>query len=63
MPKIIITKPFRFAHNGYEFHEYEPTSTAVDVPDECAVVAVQEGWARAAPENADAARKRETRKS
>ena len=43
MPKINITKPFRYAFRGCEvadFHEGEQ-----DVPEEVAALAIAEGWA------------------
>ncbi len=66
MPKIIVKQPFKFAHLGYQVEEFEASPEPRDTSDECAAVAVREGWCElagkahdGAPENADAARKRE----
>lgn len=67
MTKIIVTAPFKFAHFGYQVEEFEPGPH--DTTDECATVALAEGWATlagdkaapAAPENKDAAAKRKTK--
>lgn len=72
MPQITVLQPFKFAHHGYQVEEFEPTDEPIDTSDECAEIAVREGWAElvdqakaeqaaapAAPENKDAAPKRE----
>lgn len=45
MPKIIIIQPFKFAHFGYQVEEFEPSDEPRDTTDECAAVAISEGWA------------------
>lgn len=45
MPKIIIIQPFKFAHFGYQVEEFEPSAEPRDTTDECAAVAISEGWA------------------
>lgn len=59
MPLIKIVKPFKFAHGGHTVEAFEPGPEPVDTSDECAAIAVAEGWAkkvkqRSAPD-ADAA--------
>lgn len=49
MPQIIVLQPFRFAHGGHQVESFEPSDEPVDTTDECAELAVAEGWA-AAPE-------------
>lgn len=69
MPKIKVIKPFKFAHQGIHVEAFEPGPDPVDTTDECADVAVAEGWAKrvragsaqAAPEQAAAAAAPETR--
>jgi hypothetical protein len=74
MPQIIVKKAFRFAHHGHQVEAFEPADEPVDTTDECAGLAVAEGWASlpaaahqgnsegkaldAAPENKDAATQR-----
>ncbi len=68
MPLINPLRPFSFSDNGYQLVPYEP-GEPVEVSEECARVAVTEGWASpvehkadcAAPENKDAAPKRRTK--
>lgn len=68
MPQIKVLKPFKFAHLGFQVEEFEPADEAIETSDECAAVAITEGWASAAdvctdnskavpaaPENKDAA--------
>lgn len=68
MPMIKPLKPFSYSDNGCQLVPYEP-GDPVEVSDECAAVAVAEGWAEAhkahgaAPENKDAARQRKTKAS
>lgn len=50
MPKIIITQPFKFAHHGYQVEEFQPSTDVCETTDECAQVAVAEGWATFADE-------------
>lgn len=45
MPMIQILKPFKFAHHGYQVEEFEPSDEPRDTSDECAEIAVREGWA------------------
>jgi hypothetical protein len=67
MPQIKVTQAFSYWHNGHSRRDYEPGADPVDTDDECAAVAIAEGWAvepgskakTAAPENKDAAPKRE----
>lgn len=71
MPKITVLQPFKFAHHGYQVEEFEPSEEPRETSDECAEIAVREGWAEladgktkadpAAPENKDAAPKRKTK--
>ena len=70
MPQITVIQAFSYWHQGINRRDYEPSDTPVEVDDECAAVAVAEGWAsdgekahRAAPENKDAAPKRRTKAS
>jgi hypothetical protein len=46
MPKLIITAPFHFAHAGIHVESFEPGKEPVDLTDECAEVALAEGWAK-----------------
>ncbi len=46
MPKIKVIKPFKFAHGGHTVEEFEPSDEPVDTTDECAKLAVAEGWAK-----------------
>jgi hypothetical protein len=59
MPKIIVTKPFLYAHRGHQVQAFEADRKPVDVGDDVAQLALAEGWARkasaAAPANKDAA--------
>jgi hypothetical protein len=45
MPKIIVKEPFKFAHHGYQVEEFEPVADAIETSDECAEIAIREGWA------------------
>ena len=59
----IIKKPFLFAHEGIRVEAFEPSDEPQRLTDECAEVALAEGWAteaddkpakkarKAAPEN------------
>lgn len=61
MPRITILQPFKFAHHGYQVEEFLPGSDAVETTDECAELAIAQGWATdeaaapAAPEAAPTA--------
>jgi hypothetical protein len=64
MPHIIVTKPFSFAHHGYQVEAFEPADKPCETSAECAELALAQGWAKAAPgapENKDAAPKRRTK--
>lgn len=45
--KIIVIKPFKFAHAGIHVEEFTPSSEPIDTTDECADVAITEKWAKA----------------
>lgn len=51
MPLIIITKPFKFAHHGYRVEEFQASDEPRETTDECAELAVAEGWARLSAAN------------
>ena len=53
MPQIIITRPFKFAHGGHQVEAFEPGETPVETSDECAEVAIAEGWATAVQTSAE----------
>jgi hypothetical protein len=67
MPTIIVTQRFLFAHGGIRVEAFEPSAEPVETTQECADVALAEGWAHlgtsspagvvepGAPENAAAA--------
>ena len=68
--KILVSREFSYWHRGVERRDYVPSAEPVETDEECAAVAVQEGWAslpdevtatRHAPENKDAAPKRRTK--
>jgi len=73
IPHIIVTAPFKFAHFGYQVEEFEPGADVRETTDECAAIAIENGWATpavekddakaapAAPENKDAAPQRSTK--
>ena len=46
MPKIIVTQGFKFAHHGYQVEVFEASDEPRDTTDECAELALSEGWAR-----------------
>lgn len=46
MKTIIVTKPFKFAHEGIRVEEFEPSSEPIETTDECADLAVAEKWAK-----------------
>lgn len=41
----IIKKPFSFAHGGVAVETFQPSEDAVPLTEECAAIAVREGWA------------------
>jgi hypothetical protein len=47
MPQIIVKQAFRFAHHGHQVEAFEPADEPVDTTDECAELAIAEGWAEA----------------
>lgn len=75
MRHIIVTQAFKFAHGGCHVEEFEASDEPRETTDECAEVALAEGWATAAgepgapevlahaasPETRDAARQRQTK--
>jgi hypothetical protein len=66
MPQIIVKQAFRFAHHGHQVEAFEPADEPVDTTDQCAELAIAEGWAEApaakaaeaSPQTRDAARQR-----
>ncbi len=46
MPKITVLQPFKFAHFGHQVEAFEPSELPVETTDECAQLAIAEGWAR-----------------
>jgi hypothetical protein len=67
MPVISVSRPFSYSDNGYTLVEYSPDRSPIEVSEECARVAREEGWAvkaePGAPENKDAAKKTRERKT
>ena len=65
MPHIIVTQPFKFAHQGHQVEAFEPSAEPRETTDECADLAIAEGWAERhveqAPETRDAANQRKTK--
>ena len=55
MPLIIVTQFFKFAHQGIHVEEFEPSERPRDTTDECAEIAVREGWAQLAKSEAQLA--------
>lgn len=60
MPQIKVIHPFKFAHGGHQVEEFVPSDEPIETTDECAELALAEGWAekpkatkaiKAAPEN------------
>jgi hypothetical protein len=41
----IIKIPFSYAHGGTRVEEFQPCESPVPLSDECAQIAVREGWA------------------
>lgn len=48
MPYIIVKKPFKYAHRGIDVEVFEPAAQPRETSDECAALAISEGWAKAA---------------
>lgn len=48
MPTIRVLQPFKFAHYGYQVEAFEPSSDPRETTQECADLAVREGWAEIA---------------
>lgn len=48
MKTIIVTEAFKFAHRGVEVEEFVASQAPVETTDECADLAVTEGWAKLA---------------
>jgi hypothetical protein len=48
MTHITVIKPFKFAHRGIDVEEFEPAKEPRETTDECAALAVAEGWAKRA---------------
>lgn len=48
MPQITVIKAFKFAHNGCIVEEFEPSDAPRETTQECAELAIAEGWAIAA---------------
>lgn len=46
MKTIIVTKHFKFAHEGIRVEEFDPSSEPIETTDECANLAVAEKWAK-----------------
>lgn len=61
MPKIVVKQPFKFAHHGYQVEEFEVSTQPRETTEECAALAIAEGWAEDADE-ADAAPAQPARK-
>lgn len=62
--QIIVTQQFSFAHHGYQVEHFAPSDEPRETTDECAELAIAEGWAKAvtaAPENRDATAQRATK--
>jgi hypothetical protein len=47
MPFIVVKSAFKFAHFGYQVEEFSPSPKAIETTEECAALAIQEGWAKA----------------
>lgn len=45
MAQIVVTTAFKYAHRGHQVVEFVEDDTPIDVPDDCAELAVAEGWA------------------
>ena len=49
MPHLIVTKPFKFAHHGYQVQEFEASPDACETTAEVVAWAVENDCGRAAP--------------
>lgn len=45
MPQITVNTAFKFAHRGHQVEEFVEADEPIEVSDECAELAVAEGWA------------------
>ena len=45
MPQITVTQPFKFAHGGHQVEEFDVSEEPRETTDECAELAIAEGWA------------------
>lgn len=61
MPQIKVIKPFKFAHQGYQVEEFEVSDDPKETTDECAELAIAEGWAAPAADDPKPAPKRKTK--
>lgn len=48
MTHITVVKPFKFAHRGIDVEEFEPAKEPRETTEECAALAIAEGWAKRA---------------
>lgn len=46
--KIIVLKDFKFAHGGIRVEEFVASKKPIDTTEECAELAISEGWAKPA---------------
>ena len=53
MPQMIVLKDFKFAHRGIDVEEFVKGDEPVEMTDECAELARQEGWAEPAKSSGD----------
>lgn len=56
MPKIKVTKAFKFAHHGYEVEEFEPSDEPRETTQEVVDVLKDEGFFDVLPEGGKAAK-------
>lgn len=69
--RVVVMTHIVWYRRGVERIEFEPGPDAIEMDDDCAAVSLAEGWARtegekaqpAAPENKDAAPKRQRKSS
>lgn len=54
MPQMIVLKDFKFAHRGIEVEEFTAGPGLVEMTDECAELAMGEGWAERSGEQSSA---------
>ena len=45
MPQITVTQAFKFAHGGHQVEEFDVSEAPRETTDECAELAIAEGWA------------------